>query len=54
MLRALELWRGLSNEIQGDTGYKENGCPILHTTILRWIATILAKTCEKYDIKLMY
>ena len=26
MLRSLELWRGLSDEIQGDTGYKESGC----------------------------
>ena len=52
MLRSLEIWRGLSDEIQGDTGYKESGClysAYNHKEMDSYNSWL--KLAKKYDIK---
>tara|TARA_B100001113_G_scaffold110573_1_gene89701 strand:+ start:4345 stop:5697 length:1353 start_codon:yes stop_codon:yes gene_type:complete len=52
MLRSLELWRSLSDEIQGDTGYKESGClysAYNHNEMDSYDSWL--KLAKKYDIK---
>ena len=52
MLRSLEIWRGLSDEIQGDTGYKECGClysAYNHKEMDSYDSWL--KLAKKYDIK---